>query len=269
MRQRMESLLSLLCSLLSPEQRHSWPPPRHVHNQLTSLSLASVTVLSLVHGKLRQPFHLLHGLRLHQQRRGCFGLRRSPPSHLSHHLSHRFFLSTDNRSTVCSRVIIVNNHTKTKLEYSSMGSHNGFFYTNINRVFENDFLPPKKVGAFVHSGKNMALFGSCGYVSVRIRSPGRNYIVCLGFSSDSAQKNRAGIQIRGEDGVTDNRGNVTGHGVDPTGRVDQIVDLTSHVHDGGSDLHKFNEECRCFKVSCQFTNNSTGIFTFTIDPVVE
>ena len=34
--------------------------------------------------------------------------------------------------------------------------------------------------------------------------------------------NKAGIQIRGEDGVLDGNGNVAGHGVDATGNVTDI-----------------------------------------------
>ena len=31
--------------------------------------------------------------------------------------------------------------------------------------------------------------------------------------------NKSGVQIRGEDGVLDDRGNITGHGTDATGNV--------------------------------------------------
>ena len=48
-----------------------------------------------------------------------------------------------------------------------------------------------------------------------IRWPARS-TVC------SNRCNKAGIQIRGEDGVLDGNGNVTGHGVDATGNVTDI-----------------------------------------------
>ena len=41
--------------------------------------------------------------------------------------------------------------------------------------------------------------------------------------------NKAGIQIRGEDGVLDGCGNIAGHGVDPTGNVNDIESLVQAV----------------------------------------
>ena len=41
--------------------------------------------------------------------------------------------------------------------------------------------------------------------------------------------NKAGIQIRGEDGVLDGYGNISGHGVDPTGNVTDIQSLVQAV----------------------------------------
>ena len=41
--------------------------------------------------------------------------------------------------------------------------------------------------------------------------------------------NKAGIQIRGEDGVLDGNGNIAGHGVDPTGNVTDIEGLVQAV----------------------------------------
>ena len=41
--------------------------------------------------------------------------------------------------------------------------------------------------------------------------------------------NRAGIEIRTEDGVLDESGNVCGHGIDPTGNVSDIAALSNKV----------------------------------------
>ena len=40
---------------------------------------------------------------------------------------------------------------------------------------------------------------------------------------------KAGIQIRGEDGVLDGQGNIAGHGTDPTGKVGDIAALAKAV----------------------------------------
>ena len=54
------------------------------------------------------------------------------------------------------------------------------------------------------------------------RAQGKNYIVCCGSTVGMNRCNKAGIQIRGEDGVLDGNGNVAGHGVDATGNVTDI-----------------------------------------------
>ena len=67
------------------------------------------------------------------------------------------------------------------------------------------------------------------YVSVKVRCPGKNHIVALGFTQGRNRCDKAGIQIRGEDGVLDGQGNVAGHGTDPTGKVGDIAALAKAV----------------------------------------
>ena len=61
------------------------------------------------------------------------------------------------------------------------------------------------------------------------RTQGKNYIVCCGSTVGMNRCNKAGIQIRGEDGVLDGNGNIAGHGVDPTGNVTDIESLVQAV----------------------------------------
>ena len=68
-----------------------------------------------------------------------------------------------------------------------------------------------------------------GYFSVKMRVPGKNYIVCCGFNVGRNRCNAAGLQIRAEDGVLDKEGNIAGHGVDATGKVTDIGDLANQV----------------------------------------
>ena len=65
--------------------------------------------------------------------------------------------------------------------------------------------------------------------------------------------NKAGIQIRGEDGVLDGCGNIAGHGVDPTGNVTDIESLVQAVsrvllHSIDFPLIMFCEISQIFKV---------------------
>ena len=68
-----------------------------------------------------------------------------------------------------------------------------------------------------------------GYFSVRVPTPGKNYIIPCGFLVGRNRCNKIGLQIRGQDGALDEKGNVAGHGVDPTGRVTDIVEFVTQV----------------------------------------
>ena len=68
-----------------------------------------------------------------------------------------------------------------------------------------------------------------GYFTVKVATPGKNYIIPCGFLVGRNRCNKVGLQIRGQDGASDARGNIAGHGVDPTGRVTDIVEFVSQV----------------------------------------
>ena len=65
--------------------------------------------------------------------------------------------------------------------------------------------------------------------SVRVATEGKNYVIPCGFLVGRNRCNKMGIQIRGQDGVTDDRGNIAGHGVDPTGVVKDIKSFCQQV----------------------------------------
>ena len=111
-----------------------------------------------------------------------------------------------------------------------------------------------------------------GYVAVKLRVPGKNYVVCCGFNVGLNRCNAAGLQIRAEDGAKDGYGNIAGHGVDPTGKVADISKLANQVKYGGyggGNEHIFNEETRSFKVICKFNNKYLGKHHFIFKNGVE
>jgi hypothetical protein len=46
-----------------------------------------------------------------------------------------------------------------------------------------------------------------------VKTEGKNYVVCCGFSTSYSGTNSAGVEMRGEDGVLDGRGCIAGHGI--------------------------------------------------------
>ena len=68
--------------------------------------------------------------------------------------------------------------------------------------------------------------------------------------------------LRGEDGVFDGNGNITGHGVDATGNVTDkrgLACAVSHSTAGGNGaFHQFSEVTRSFEVTCLFNNSNKG-----------
>ena len=68
---------------------------------------------------------------------------------------------------------------------------------------------------------------------MRVQTPGMNYVVPCGFSVRNiriASTSKIGLRIGGQDGPRDERGNVVGHGCDPTGRVDDIREFVKQVY---------------------------------------
>ena len=196
---------------------------------------------------------------------------------------------------VCS-VVRVENHTRYNLEYVASGTKSGAESAPMVNVFGQSV---KINGASYHvlppgwSGRNcwqvrpvallpkttgevlsLGLFDTnvvCGWFSVRLRCPGKDHIVCCGFRTTAPpnmRNNGAGIQIRGEDGVLDGKGNITGHGTTPTGAVSDAHALaTMHLHHGVGEETTFDtiqEEARALRVHCEFDNDSHAkhIFKF-------
>ena len=116
----------------------------------------------------------------------------------------------------------------------------------------------------------------CGWISIRVRCPGKDHMVCCGFRTTggpSRKNSGAGIQIRGEDGNLDAKGNITGHGTAPTGAVKDAHALaTMHVHHGNGDnktTDTVQEECRALRVHCHFNNLRMATHTFKFFDGVE
>lgn len=184
--------------------------------------------------------------------------------------------------------IMIENRSSHSLEYVTSGYNTGWPVDDVKKSFKDQgddvySLPPGSVGTILyrmhHAGgvaKVMAAsiftFGivatSCteSYFSVRVRTPGKNYIVCCGSTVGQNRCNKAGIQIRGEDGVLDSGGNIVGHGVDATGNVTDILSLVlavAHATPGGyGAFHQFSEVTRSFEVICKFNNSYHGVHHF-------
>ena len=187
--------------------------------------------------------------------------------------------------------IQIENHSSYDLEYRESGTENGWSEDPIVKAFgetkkihgaEYNIIPPGSVGFnywSCHGGgafKFGGLFGLvdaflvCGWFSVRVRSPGKNHVICCGFiTGEGSTSNKAGIQIRGEDGVLDAKGNISGHGTDPTGAVGDgqaLASMHSHVKgsEASADWDTIQEETRAIRVFCKFTNkrHAAHIFKF-------
>jgi len=189
--------------------------------------------------------------------------------------------------------LIIENNSSYPLEYVNSGYNAGYPVEPVLNVFEKSgddrVIPPNSAAALVwrlHCGGNfgkwvgdlfslgIAASGEqthiSAYVSVKVPCPGKNHIVAMGFTQGRNRCDKAGIQIRGEDGTLDGQGNITGHGTDPTGNVSDIAKLAKAVPFGeaetvnGIGWHEFREECRALRVTCRQNNEWKGrvIFTF-------
>ena len=145
------------------------------------------------------------------------------------------------------------NQSKYDLEYITFGTQTGYPVESVVKAFkkidEDKYILPKgSVGVLTFRTNHGGVFGKWvadivtlgintafpnahveGYLSVRVRSPGKNYIISCGFLTGRNRCNKMGIRISAEDGALDSRGNVAGHGVDATGNVANISELSQRV----------------------------------------
>jgi len=190
-----------------------------------------------------------------------------------------------------SKYVVIENSSSYPLEYVNCGTVSGYSTKPVCDMFEEKsgvrVIPPNRTATLNYRyhfggaiGKAYANIYSLGlasiaeqcdvlaYISLRVRTPRKNHIVALGFSQGGNRCNKAGVQIRAEDGVLDDRGQITGHGTDPTGNVTNIEELALSVpfaesfKKDGISWHEFNEECRALKIRCQQDNRSNGEVRF-------
>lgn len=173
----------------------------------------------------------------------------------------------------CNRMthVIIKNQSQYPLVYKNHGTYSGYFFSDAQAAFqyENSTICAQDgVGGFLVTKTSGTACGASGYISFTVPTEGKNYIVCCGFDTGYSSTSGAGIEIRGEDGVTDEMGRITGHGIDPAGNVTDICALVTKTHHSthNSRFHEFHETCRAFKVYCCFTNESWGEFIFSVRP---
>ena len=118
------------------------------------------------------------------------------------------------------RIIIENQTTELDLEYVTNGHTTGWPHDDVKKGFVDRggytyVLPPRRVGTQLWHEHQGGTFGKIAgmvfslgisnvgqmchtesYFSVRIRTPGKNYIVCCGSFNGFNRCNKAGIQIR-------------------------------------------------------------------------
>lgn len=191
---------------------------------------------------------------------------------------------------ICDGVIIENQSQYT-LEYVTCGFNTGYPVKDVKNSFKQNprdpdsyLLPPGAVSAQcwrVNHGGNFgkwvgdvfslgisaskAMSHVEGYVSMRAVTPGKTYIIPLGFLLGRNRCNKMGIQIRGQDGVLDGRGNIAGHGVDPTGVVTDVVDFCCQVafaSPNDDEMHQTTEQTSTIKVVGKFNNIYLGTHHF-------
>jgi len=176
------------------------------------------------------------------------------------------------------------------LELVTSNYNTGYPAFDVKKSFKSEdgnnyFLPPNGTGAQLwmhHHGGNTGKWIADiftlginaatptshieGYFSVRAKTPGKNYIIPCGFLVGRNRCNKVGLQIRGTEGAQDERGNVSGHGVDPTGRVTDIVEFVSQVHyaeSSGEQIHI--EQTSTVKIIAKFNNEYLGMIHFIFE----
>lgn len=193
--------------------------------------------------------------------------------------------------------LIIVNKSSYPLEYVCSGYDSGYPIEPVLTMF-NPRSPhvifPNDCGALLwsrHMGGNLGKWVSdfftlgattmidqnhvCAYVSVKARTQGKDHIIAMGFTQGRNRCDKAGIQIRTEDGMLDGKKMVSANGVGPTGKVEDINTLATSVPFANSYekrevmWHKFIEECKMLRVTCDQNSEWRGMVVFTIEDGTE
>jgi len=178
-------------------------------------------------------------------------------------------------------LILIENKCDYDLKLKNHGGSQSFFYTDIEHAFKDRKIKGGHTGGAImirNSGIPISsVVGAeycLGYVSFTVATNGRNYVVVLGWHRVQWGRNAAGIAIRGEDGKSDEFGNINGHAVDPTGTVTDLNRLCSTVFSVASKKqHTFHESCSEIIVECSFPDghhpDDPFLWKFTVKNVRE
>lgn len=190
---------------------------------------------------------------------------------LKHLNSNRFRTETGNPT---SRIII-NNQSGYPLVYKAHGNTSGYFFSDAPHAFQKTYkindklydncLPPNYYGGVFHTKKSDTACGSVGYISFTVPTEDNDYVVVIGFCNPYIGRSSIGVQIRG----ADEYGNITFHGISPTGSVINLESLISmHPHTTmNASFHICEESCSKFKVTARFENVMWSRFYFDITNV--
>jgi hypothetical protein len=186
-------------------------------------------------------------------------------------IKYESFMRDANRNCL----VFITNQSSYALHYKAINSSEGQFFHDVSsQTFRGPkfTIEPGYTGGFLLSKWFGGVHGAWGYVSFSIKTEGKNYVVVFSFGqpSGAARRTRVGLEIRSESGILDAKGNVAGHGVDPTGAVTD----TSNVHVFWPYVHslrdcnafqKHVEETRCFTATVAFNSPASCTAEFHLD----
>ena len=154
------------------------------------------------------------------------------------------------------------NSTEGTIEYATANTGSGYFFVDQSKVFP--LKPGGKCGIVATKVSDTAC-GATGYVSVKLRLKGRDYIIGCGFyvPYDYSRYNYCGAEIRSHVEKSDSVGAAKGHAMTPTGVVPDIDAFMTVFHGAKqTDLWKHQEFTEYFDLDVQFSGSSHAIYYF-------
>jgi hypothetical protein len=215
-----------------------------------------------VHSRLVQLHNGDFRLDIHQSLKGGVYSKQRDSEHIKESLGNLGTRKYQSR-------IILENECEYPLKLTHQDIRGGSFSPNYPwQAFEkegDDYkIPRGAAGGILCNGKRGIPKPTEGYISLTIPTPGRNYTVICAFGTGFFGVNSAKIEIRCEDGNTNELGVVVGHGVDATGHVTDMKALFAGCvqHQKTSQFTRFNLGGRMFHVYCKFDNDAKANFHF-------
>lgn len=160
--------------------------------------------------------------------------------------------------------VIIRNFSKSDLTYLACGNQEGKFVSHPEDAFKGDSnrsttIKTNHIGVFIHTEAAISFVGLSGYISFKMKTAGKEWIICVVYHVPSVgSQNATNVEIRSNEGRVDEFGRFLPGVAFSTvsGVVEDCVAAAKIKYSRSSNIEyqTHNQTTSDFKVSIEFNN---------------